>query len=51
MIHAYIFIVGGPTAQLDRDGHGPEFQAIMNQINSKAGTSISVTTTTLLQRL
>lgn len=40
MIHAYLFIIQGGS--LDRDGHGSDFQQIMNFINGSAGTSITV---------
>lgn len=40
MIHAYIFVKFGGT--LHRDGHGPDFQAIMNRINKAAGSNITV---------
>lgn len=40
MIHAYIFIKQGGT--LDRDGHGPDFQAQMQRINGLAGSTITV---------
>lgn len=40
MIHAFTFIKFGGTLQ--RDGHGPDFQAIMNRINQHAGTSITI---------
>lgn len=40
MIHAYIFVKYGGT--LHRDGHGPDFQAVMKRINSAAGTTITI---------
>lgn len=40
MIHAYIFIKFGGSLQ--RDGHGPDFQAIMARINGLAGTNITI---------
>ncbi len=40
MIHAYFFVLQGGS--LDRDGHGPDFCAIMNEINLKEGSQISI---------
>lgn len=40
MIHAYIFAKFGGTLQ--RDGHGPDFLAVMHRINKAAGSSITV---------
>ncbi|OAF70079.1 hypothetical protein A3Q56_02168 [Intoshia linei] len=39
MIHGYLFIT---RRNVDRDGHGPEFQQHMNRINKIAGTSINI---------
>ncbi len=40
MIHGFIFIRYGGTLQ--RDGHGPDFQALMHLINARAGSNITV---------
>eukprot|EP00762_Andalucia_godoyi_P006754 ANDGO_00874.mRNA.1 SprT-like domain-containing protein Spartan len=39
MIHASLFVTGKNT---DRDDHGPRFCALMNQINEREGTGITV---------
>lgn len=39
MIHAYLFVTNGNKG---RDAHGEPFIAHMNRINSKAGTSITI---------
>ena len=39
MIHAYLFIV---TGTIDRDGHGPDFQVLMNTINAAAKANITI---------
>ncbi|CAI5452454.1 unnamed protein product [Caenorhabditis angaria] len=39
MIHAYLFV---KERNRDRDGHGPQFQAHMNRINSESGTNITI---------
>lgn len=41
MIHAFLFIKRGRNF-LDRDGHGPDFQAQMHRINNIAGSSITI---------
>jgi predicted SprT family Zn-dependent metalloprotease len=41
MIHAHIFIKRGRSI-LERDGHGPDFQAQMHRINGLAGSSVTV---------
>lgn len=40
MIHAYFFVKQGGS--IDRDGHGPDFCAFMDQINGREGTHITV---------
>ncbi|KAI1727360.1 sprT-like family domain-containing protein [Ditylenchus destructor] len=43
MIHAYLFVTAvDKRLWQDRDGHGPEFVAHMNRINTIAGTGITV---------
>ncbi|KAM0683482.1 hypothetical protein MDAP_001050 [Mitosporidium daphniae] len=39
MIHAYLFVSARST---DRDGHGPDFQALMRAINVAANSNITV---------
>uniref|UniRef100_A0A7E4V284 Protein with SprT-like domain at the N terminus n=1 Tax=Panagrellus redivivus TaxID=6233 RepID=A0A7E4V284_PANRE len=39
MIHAFLFLT---SRIMDRDGHGPNFQAHMHRINAVAGTKISI---------
>jgi hypothetical protein len=39
MIHAYLFLVDGNK---EREEHGPKFNAIMDRINKRAGTNITV---------
>ncbi|EPZ33799.1 SprT-like domain-containing protein [Rozella allomycis CSF55] len=39
MIHAFLFVTENNT---DHDGHGPNFQFLMNDINRKENTSISI---------
>ena len=40
MIHAYFFVKQGGS--LDRDGHGTDFQDVMNQINGREGSKITI---------
>ncbi|KAI1727869.1 sprT-like family domain-containing protein [Ditylenchus destructor] len=43
MIHAFLFVTAvDKRLWQDRDGHGPEFVAHMNRINTIAGTNITV---------
>lgn len=39
MIHAFLFVSG---QDMDRDGHGPQFQNHMHRINKQAGLNISI---------
>jgi len=39
MIHAYLFVT---VSNRDRNGHGPEFQRMMNTINKAAKTNITI---------
>lgn len=40
MIHAYLLLMQGGS--LDRDGHGADFCAVMERINAKEGTHITI---------
>ena len=46
MIHAYFFVkqctLPSARFQLDRDGHGADFQALMQAINAKEGSHITI---------
>lgn len=42
MIHAYQFLHAGRRAVLDRDGHGDDFCVLMERINRREGSHITV---------